>query len=42
VAYTGAYEVFKTAQVGLADTLDAELENTGVIAFEGWKRWDRL
>lgn len=31
--YLGPYEVLKTAQVALADTLDAELENTGVIAF---------
>ena len=32
-AYLGAYESMKTAQVHLAETLDAELENTGVIAF---------
>jgi hypothetical protein len=31
--YMGAYEVFKTAQVELARTLDAELGGTGVIAF---------
>jgi hypothetical protein len=31
--YLGTYEVFKTAQVELASTLDAELEGTGVIAF---------
>jgi NAD(P)-dependent dehydrogenase (short-subunit alcohol dehydrogenase family) len=31
--YLGAYEVFKTAQVELANTLDAELEGTEVIAF---------
>jgi NAD(P)-dependent dehydrogenase (short-subunit alcohol dehydrogenase family) len=32
-AYLGGYETFKAAQVHLADTLDAELEGTGVIAF---------
>ena len=32
-AYLGAYETFKAAQVHLANTLDAELEGTGVIAF---------
>jgi NAD(P)-dependent dehydrogenase (short-subunit alcohol dehydrogenase family) len=32
-AYMGAYETFKAAQVHLADTLDAELEGTGVCAF---------
>jgi NAD(P)-dependent dehydrogenase (short-subunit alcohol dehydrogenase family) len=32
-AYLGAYESLKAAQVHLAETLDAELENTGVIAF---------
>ena len=31
--YIGAYEVFKTAQVELSNTLSAELENTGVITF---------
>ena len=31
--YMGAYEVFKTAQVELANTISAELENTGVYAF---------
>lgn len=31
--FMGPYEVFKTAQVELANTLDAELEGTGVIAF---------
>lgn len=31
--YIGAYEVFKTAQVELSNTLAAELEDTGVIAF---------
>jgi len=31
--YLGAYESFKTAQVELANTLDAELEDTGVICF---------
>jgi len=31
--YMGAYEVFKTAQVELANTLSAEVENTGVYAF---------
>lgn len=30
--HLGAYEVMKTAQVELANTLDAELENTGVMA----------
>jgi hypothetical protein len=29
----GGYETFKVAQVHLANTLDAELEGTGVIAF---------
>jgi NAD(P)-dependent dehydrogenase (short-subunit alcohol dehydrogenase family) len=32
-AFLGAYETFKAAQVHLADTLDAELQDTGVIAF---------
>ena len=32
-AYLGAYESLKAAQVHLAETLDAELENSGVIAF---------
>jgi NAD(P)-dependent dehydrogenase (short-subunit alcohol dehydrogenase family) len=32
-AYLGAYESMKAAQVHLAETLDAELENSGVIAF---------
>jgi len=31
--FMGAYEVFKTAQVELANTLAAELEGTGVYAF---------
>lgn len=31
--YMGAYEVFKTAQVELCNTLAGELEGTGVIAF---------
>ena len=31
--YMGAYETFKAAQSHLADTLDAELEGTGVFAF---------
>lgn len=31
-AYMGAYEAFKAAQVHLAETLDAELEGTGVSA----------
>ena len=31
--YMGAYEVFKTSQVELSTTLDAELEGKGVIAF---------
>jgi NAD(P)-dependent dehydrogenase (short-subunit alcohol dehydrogenase family) len=31
--YMGPYEVYKTAQVELANTLAAELEETGVIAF---------
>ena len=31
--YMGAYEVFKTSQVELSTTLDAELEGTGVITF---------
>ncbi len=31
--FMGAYEVFKTAQVELANTLSAELEGTGVYAF---------
>lgn len=33
LAYMGGYEIYKTAQVELANTLDAELEGTGVIAF---------
>lgn len=33
LAYMGAYETFKTAQVELANTLDAEMEGTGVVAF---------
>lgn len=32
-AYMGAYESFKAAQLHLGNTLDAELENTGVCAF---------
>lgn len=32
-AYMGAYETFKAAQVHLASTLDAELENTGISVF---------
>lgn len=32
-AYLDGYETFKVAQVHLANTLDAELEGTGVIAF---------
>ncbi len=32
-AFMGAYESFKAAQVHLANTMDAELEGTGVIAF---------
>lgn len=32
-AFLGGYETFKSAQVHLANTLDAELEGTGVIAF---------
>lgn len=31
--YLGAYETLKTAQLALADTLDAELAGTGVTAF---------
>jgi NAD(P)-dependent dehydrogenase (short-subunit alcohol dehydrogenase family) len=31
--YMGAYEVFKTAQVELANTLASELEGSGVISF---------
>jgi len=31
-AYMGAYECFKVAQVHLAETIDAELEGTGVVA----------
>jgi NAD(P)-dependent dehydrogenase (short-subunit alcohol dehydrogenase family) len=33
VAYMGAYEILKTAQVELANTLEAELEGTGVVVF---------
>jgi NAD(P)-dependent dehydrogenase (short-subunit alcohol dehydrogenase family) len=33
MAFLGAYETFKAAQVHLADTLDAELDGTGVNAF---------
>ncbi len=32
-AFLGGYETFKAAQVHLANTLDAELEGTGVFAF---------
>lgn len=32
-AFLGSYETFKAAQLHLGDTLDAELEDTGVIAF---------
>ncbi len=32
-AYMGAYECFKAAQMHLAETIDAELEGTGVVAF---------
>lgn len=31
--YMGAYEVFKTSQVELANTLNAELEETNIIAY---------
>lgn len=31
--YMGAYEVFKTAQVELCNTLAGEIENTGLIAY---------
>ncbi len=31
--YMGAYEIFKTAQVELSNTLVAELESTGVITY---------
>ena len=33
LAYMGAYETFKSAQLHLARTIDAELEGTGVISF---------
>ncbi|MCL4262913.1 MAG: SDR family oxidoreductase [Anaerolineae bacterium] len=33
VAYMGAYEILKTAQVELANTLEVELEGTGVKVF---------
>ena len=33
IAYMGAYEILKKAQVELASTLDTELEKTGVITF---------
>lgn len=33
VAYMGGYEVFKTSQVELANTLAAELEDTGLSVF---------
>jgi NAD(P)-dependent dehydrogenase (short-subunit alcohol dehydrogenase family) len=33
IAYMGAYEIFKKAQVDLANTLETELEKTGVITF---------
>jgi NAD(P)-dependent dehydrogenase (short-subunit alcohol dehydrogenase family) len=33
VAFMGAYEIMKTAQVELANTLQAELEGTGVTVF---------
>jgi NAD(P)-dependent dehydrogenase (short-subunit alcohol dehydrogenase family) len=32
-AFLGGYETFKAAQVHLANTLDAELEGTGVVAY---------
>jgi NAD(P)-dependent dehydrogenase (short-subunit alcohol dehydrogenase family) len=32
-AYMGAYEIFKKAQTELANTLDGELQGTGIIAF---------
>jgi NAD(P)-dependent dehydrogenase (short-subunit alcohol dehydrogenase family) len=32
-AYMGAYETFKAAQVHLTNTLDAELDGAGVVAF---------
>jgi NAD(P)-dependent dehydrogenase (short-subunit alcohol dehydrogenase family) len=32
-AFLGGYETFKAAQLHLGDTLDAELEGTGVIAY---------
>ena len=33
MAFLGGYETFKAAQLHLGDTLDAELEGTGVISF---------
>jgi NAD(P)-dependent dehydrogenase (short-subunit alcohol dehydrogenase family) len=33
LAYMGAYETFKAAQVHLAETLDAELDGSGVFSF---------
>jgi NAD(P)-dependent dehydrogenase (short-subunit alcohol dehydrogenase family) len=33
VAYMGAYEILKRAQIELSNTLNAELEKTGVITF---------
>jgi NAD(P)-dependent dehydrogenase (short-subunit alcohol dehydrogenase family) len=33
MAFLGGYETYKAAQVHLGDTLDAELDGTGVIAF---------
>jgi NAD(P)-dependent dehydrogenase (short-subunit alcohol dehydrogenase family) len=33
LAYVGAYEILKKTQVELANTLDAELEGTGIITF---------
>ena len=33
VAYMGAYEIFKTAQTELSNTLSMELENTGIYSY---------
>ena len=36
--FMGAYEVFKTAQVELSNTISSEVDGTGVFAFYHWPR----
>ena len=36
--FMGAYEVFKTTQVELSNTISSEVDGTGVFAFYHWPR----